>query len=181
MLLHRGRCCNLGFSVVIASTIILIGLIVFAGVTASTVISAINTLAYLRQLALREGAASDVKIDLTISSVEASKIQFYLRNSGPKPIFLREEGYNWNTVIVSYRSVYLRTYIIEDYNVLEVKVAGTNHTINMNSFRSLNPGEEALIEVHLPSEAPEIPLNGTVIVVFASHYGVVAVGEAVRL
>ncbi|MBS7607013.1 MAG: hypothetical protein QW502_02410 [Candidatus Bathyarchaeia archaeon] len=165
----------------IASTIILIGLIVFAGVTASTVISTINTLAYLRQMALRESGASAVKIDLTISSVEASKIRFYLRNSGSKPVFLREEGYNWNTIIVSYRNVYLRTYIIEDYEVLEIRIAGTNHTINMDSFRSLNPSEEALIEVHLPSEAPEIPLNGTVIVVFASHYGVAAVGEAVRL
>jgi len=171
----------MGFSVTVASAISLIGLIIFTSVMATTIISAINTLAQLKYLMFKSSHANEVKIDLFLDEVNASKIRFYVRNSGSKQIFLMREDYNWNSIIVSYKNIYWRSYLIEDYSILEIRVAGTNFLLDVNSHRSLNPGEEALIEAYLPQGAPEIPANSSVIVVFASHYGVSAVGEGVRL
>ncbi|MEM2342248.1 MAG: hypothetical protein QXX94_07175 [Candidatus Bathyarchaeia archaeon] len=171
----------MGFSVTIASAIILIGLIVFTSVTAATMISTINTLVQLKSLALKVDPLNNVKIDLVISEIEPLKVRFYIRNSGSKPIFIKLGDYNWNSVIISYRNVYWRSYLIENYSILEIRVVGTNYTLDMSMHGSLNPCEEALIEAYLPQGAPEIPLNSSVIVVFASHYGVSAIGEGVRL
>lgn len=171
----------MGFSVTVSSAIILIGLIVFTSVTASTMISAINTLVQLKSLAFKVDPSNNVKIDLIVSEINASKVRFYIRNSGSKSIFIKLGDYNWNSVIISYRNIYWRSYLIENYSILEIRVTGTNCTLDTSIHGSLNPGEEALIEAYLPQGAPEIPVNGRVIVVFASHYGVSAVGEGVRL
>lgn len=170
----------MGFSIVMSSTIILIGLIIFAGIMSTAMLSTLDALAHLRDLTLRNEGSSNVRIELLIEGIEASKISFYVRNTGSRSIFLMKEGYNWNSIVVSYRNVYWRSYILEEYSIVEIRVAGTNHTFNLDPHRSLDPNEEALIEAYLPAGAPEIPINGTVIIIFASHYGAVAVGEGVR-
>jgi hypothetical protein len=72
------------------------------------------------------------------------------------------------------------SYIIEDYTVLEVKVIDTQVSFNPSSHKFINPGEEARISFNLPEDAPAIPVGATVIIVFASHYGVTAQAEGVR-
>ncbi len=72
------------------------------------------------------------------------------------------------------------SYIIEDYTVLDVKVIDTQVSFNPSSHKFINPGEEARISFNLPEDAPAIPVGATVIIVFASHYGVTAQTEGVR-
>lgn len=172
----------MGFSVVVASAISLIGLLVSTSLIIATMLPAANTLAHLSQEILDcnlmdEGA----RIDLILKGVDNTKVIFCLRNLGPKTIFFRRGSYDWNTIIVSYRNGRWRTYIIDNYTILETRVTGTNYTISTGNIICLNPGEEALIEARLPSGAPEIPLNGTITVVFASHYGSKAVIRSVRV
>jgi len=171
---------EMGFSIIVSSTIILIGLLVFAGVISAAALSTISALAQLQNLAFKNENSANVRIELSVESVEASKIRFSIKNTGSKSIFLKREDYSWNSLIVGYRNVCWRFYLLEEYNIVEIRVAGTNYTFNLDSHKSLNPNEEALIEAYLPVGAPEIPLNSIVTIVFVSHYGVVAIGEGVR-
>lgn len=179
-LLLREEDAGMGFSVIVSSTIILIGLLVFTGAISAAVLSTISTLARLQNLTIKDGDSANVRIELFIDDIGASKIRLSIRNAGSRSVFLKRGDYNWNSLIVSYRNVYWRSYLLEEYNIVEIRVAGTNYTFNLDSHKSLNPNEEALIEAYLPIGAPEIPINSPVTVVFASHYGVVAVGEGVR-
>ena len=167
----------MGFSVTIASTIVLIGLIAFAGSLSTTMFCAINNVFVLLNTVSDK---SNVQLELEIVSVNASEIQFYVRNTGSKVIFLLDQGFKWNSAVVSYNNSFWRSYLIEDYTILEIKVTGTNVSFNVNTHSCVNPGEEVHIQASLPSGAPEIPINGTFIVVFASHYGVGAIKEGVR-
>jgi len=169
----------MGFSVTIASTIVLIGLMTFVGATLTTMLYTINDLTILVNTLKDEKLNVDLEIEIV--KIDASEIQFLVRNTGSKTIFLMDQGYKWNSIIISYNNTYWRPYLIEDYTVLEIKVSGTDVTFNFDDHRYVNPGEEAYIKVNLPPEAPEIPVNSTVTVVFASHYGVTAVKEGARV
>jgi len=168
----------MGFSVTAASAIILIGLITFVGVTTVSLLYAVNQLTVL--LNTSPDKDSDVQIELDIVGINASSIQFYVENTGSKTIFLENQDYNWNSVIIAYRNNTWHSYLIEDFNVSEIKVQNSTVSFTVSDHMYINPGEEAKITVSLPVGAPDIPSNGTVIVVFISHYGVSAMKEGVR-
>ncbi|RLG25851.1 hypothetical protein DRN85_04690 [Methanosarcinales archaeon] len=168
----------MGFSVVAASAVILIGLITFIGVVTASLLYAINQLTItLNTLPNRD---LDVQIELDRVNINASLVQFYVKNKGSKTIFLKNQDFNWNSVIIAYRNNTWHSYLIEDYTVSEIKVQNSTVSFNPSTHTYINPGEEAKIIVSLPADAPNIPTNGTVIIVFISHYGVSAMKEEVR-
>ena len=168
----------MGFSVAAASAVILIGLITFVGVTTASLFYAINQLTILLNTLPNQDL--DVQIELDRVNINASFVQFYVKNTGSKIIFLKNQDFNWNTVIIAYRNNTWHSYLIEDYTVSEIKVQNSTVSFNVSTHMYINPGEEAKIIVSLPADAPNIPINGTVIVVFISHYGVSAMKEGVR-
>ena len=168
----------MGFSTPVASAIILIGLIAFMGATSISLIYSINQLTILLNTTLKHDL--DVQIELSIVDINASSVEFYVKNTGSKTIFLENQGFSWNSVIIAYRNNTWNSYLIEDYRVIEIKVENSAVTFNVSTHKYINPGEEARILVSLPEYAPRIPYNETVIVVFFSHYGVSAVKEGVR-
>lgn len=172
----------MGFSVVAASAIALTGLLIFAGLMATIVPLMMSAVAGLSQTIRNYNSIdSGARIEISVDGVDGVSIRFYLRNLGPKTIFFRRGSYDWNTILVSYRSGFWRTYLLDNYAILEKRLIDSNYTLSVEGSLSLNPGEEALIEAYLPPGAPEIPVNGTVTVVFVSHYGSVAVSRGVRL
>ena len=168
----------MGFSVAAASAVILIGLITFVGVTTASLFYAINQLTILLNTLPNQDL--DVQIELDRVNINASFVQFYVKNTGSKTIFLKNQDFNWNSVIIAYRNNTWHSYLIEDYNVSEIKVQNSTVSFNVSTHMYINPSEEAKIIVSLPADAPNIPTNGTVIVVFISHYGVSAMKEGVR-
>ncbi len=168
----------MGFSVAAASAVILIGLITFVGVTTASLFYAINQLTILLNTLPNQDL--DVQIELDRVNINASFVQFYVKNTGSKTIFLKNQDFNWNSVIIAYRNNTWHSYLIEDYTVSEIKVQNSTISFNPSTHTYINPGEEAKIIVSLPADAPNIPINGTVIIVFISHYGVSAMKEGVR-
>lgn len=169
----------MGFSVTIASTIVLVGLITFAG---GTMMSMLYVLDYLITLTNSSARLElDVQIDLKVISITNSTVHFYVKNIGSKTIFLKNQTFNWNSVVVAYNCSGWRSYLIEDYSVSEIKVQGSNVSFSLSTHKFINPGEEARIDASLPPGAPEIPLNEPVLIVFTSHYGVSAATEGVRI
>jgi len=168
----------MGFSTPVASAIILIGLIAFMGATSLSLIYSINQLTILLNTTLKHDL--DAQIELSIVDINASSVEFYVKNTGSKTIFLENRGFSWNSVIIAYRNNTWHSYLIEDYRVIEIKVENSAVAFNVSTHKYINPGEEARILVSLPEYAPRIPYNETVIVVFFSHYGVSAVKEGVR-
>lgn len=179
--LHR-EVFKLGFSVTIASSVVLIGLIAMFTSVSVAMFQGLTELSYATKEYLnRERERLDVKLELSVEGINATSCNITVKNTGCKTIFLRSQnGFQWNTIILSYRNNSdWRSYIIEQYEVLEVKVSNTNCSFNsIHSF--INPGEEALISFSIPAGALEIPMQGVVSVVFATHYGVTAKGEGVR-
>ena len=168
----------MGFSAAAASAVILIGLITFVGVTTASLFYAINQLTILLNTLPNQDL--DVQIELDRVNINASLVQFYVKNTGSKTIFLKNQDFNWNSVIIAYRNNTWHSYLIEDYNVSEIKVQNSTVSFDVSTHMYINPSEEAKIIVSLPADAPNIPTNGTVIVVFISHYGVSAMKEGVR-
>jgi hypothetical protein len=64
---------------------------------------------------------------------------------------------------------------------LAINVIGNNASFDVTSHQSINPGEQALIQVYLPSSAPDIQVGSVVDLVFASNYGVIARQEILVL
>jgi len=130
----------------------------------------------------RERDKLDVRLELDIESIAARSCTTTVKNLGTKTIFLQsQKGFKWNSIMISYQTnSHWLSYIIEDYTVLDVKVIDTTVSFNPASHSFINPGEEARISFDLPEEAPAIPNKATVIIVFASHYGVTAQAEGVR-
>lgn len=168
----------MGFSVTIASAIVLIGLITFASATTASMLYALNHLRSLTDTLVRQ--RPDVQMELDVISVNASTVHFYVKNTGAETIFLKNHTFNWNSVIVAYNNETWHSYLIEDYNVSEVKIQDSQVSFDVSAHKFLNPGEEARIDAPLPDGAPEIPVDQAVLIVFTSHYGVSAKGEGVR-
>lgn len=170
----------MGLSVSIASAIVFVGWIALAGAISTSVLFTMNTFGSMINSASDDKIKLDVQLKLNITSIEARELNFSLRNTGSRDVFLRNESYVWNSIILNYNTSTSdwQTYLIENYTILAINVTGTDASFNVTSHSCLKPGEEALIKVELPSDAPEIPVNSLVTVVFASHYGVSAVEEA---
>jgi len=173
----------MGFSVTIASSIVLI-VIITAFVSVSTTMLRGFKEVYIatNDYLVGEKERLDVRLDLEVNSLDATSCNITVKNLGSKTIFLcSQNGFQWNTIVVSYENdSQWHSYLIENYQVLEVKVSGTNTTFDITIHNFINPGEEAQISFSVPEDAPDIPLNGVVDVVFVTHYGISAKKEAVR-
>lgn len=173
----------MGFSVTLASAIVFIGFIVIFASFTTVLFQGIKDLYYTAEAYIsRERAKIDVKLQLTIEAINATGCSVTVKNLGSKTIFLKNQnGFNWNTIILSYgNSSQWNSYLIEEYEILEIRVSGTNSTFSPNIHDYLNFGEEVSLVFTIPNGAPEIPSQGIVSVTFASHYGVTASGEAVK-
>lgn len=173
----------MGFSITITSSIILIVLLAISSSFLITIFQGLKEISYLaKDYVNREREKFDIALSLTVDSVNATSCNITVRNIGAKVIFLENQtGFKWNTIILSYLSDSAwRSYPIEEYEIVEVRVSGTDYTFNPDSHSFINPGEEALFTFNIPDGAPEIPLQGLVSVVFVTHYGVSATGETVR-
>ena len=174
---------SLGFSVTLASAIVLIGfLAIFASFNAALFQGVKELSNIAKDYVSREREKIDVNLRLTVDAINAESCNVTLKNLGSKTIFLKSQnGFSWNTLMISYgNGSKWQSYPIEDYEVLDVTVSGTNSSFNSASHSYVNSGEEARLAFSIPSGAPEIPVQSVVSVTFASHYGVTASGEAVR-
>jgi len=173
----------MGFSVTIASSVILIGLLAAFASVSVAMFQGLKELSYAtKEYLSRERERLDVKLELEVNVVSSTSCEITVKNTGCKTIFLQSQnGFQWNTIVLSYgdNSTW-RSYPIEQYEVLEVKVSETTQSFDPSSHSFINAGEEALISFSIPADAPIIPKKGVVSVVFATHYGVTAVKEAVR-
>jgi hypothetical protein len=172
----------MGLSVSIASAIVLIGWIAFIGAISTALLTTINNVGSLVNSTSSDSIKLSVELGLTITSVENRSLSFSVQNIGSRDIFLRNETFAWNSVIITYNtSTYnttdWQTYLIENYTVLAINATGTNESFDVVSHQSIKPGEQALINVQLPTSAPDILTNSVITVVFATHYGISAQQE----
>lgn len=173
----------MGFSVTITSSILLIVFLAISSSFLATIFQGIKEISCTTEEYLRsEREKFDVALQLTVDSVNATTCNITVKNTGSKAIFLqRQSNFTWTTIILSYgNSSYWLSYPIEESEVLEVKVSGTDHVFPVESHIFIEAGEEAKISFHIPEKVPEIPLNSVVSVIVATHYGVIAKAEAVR-
>jgi hypothetical protein len=171
----------MGLSVSIASAIVLVGWIAFIGAISTALLTTMNNVGTLANSTSSGDIKLGVQLDLTIASVESTSLNFSVQNVGSLDIFLRNETFAWNSVIVTYNNTDWQTYLIDNYTVLAIDAYGTNESFDVTSHQSIHPGEQALIQVILPSSAPIIQIGSVVDVVFASHYGVIARQEILLL
>jgi archaellum component FlaF (FlaF/FlaG flagellin family) len=172
----------MGFSVTLASAIVLIGfLAIFASFT-TALFQGVNDLSTIaHDYVNREREKIDVQLQLVVDKVTTSSCTVTVKNTGSKTIFLQSQnGYRWNTLMVAYGTgAQWQSYSIEEYETLAVRVSGTNSTFNPAAHSYVNSGEEVTLAFNTPADAPEIPSGAVVSVTFASHYGVTASGEGV--
>ncbi|HSV48673.1 MAG TPA: hypothetical protein VLH35_00020, partial [Candidatus Acidoferrales bacterium] len=121
----------------------------------------------------------NTQMQLTVDSVSPTSSAVTIKNIGSKTIFLQNsDGYNWNTIILTYgSSSQWHSYTIESYTISEIKITGTNTTLNTTTHKYLSPGEQIRINLNLPPGAPEISSQDIVSITFASHYGTTASSE----
>lgn len=170
----------MGLSISIASAIVLVGWIVFISAISTALLTTMNSVGTLANSPSSDDVKLNVQLGLTITSVESRSLNFSVQNTGSLDIFLRNGTFAWNSVILTYNNATYnntdwQTYLIDNYTVLAINAIGTNESFDLASHQSINPGEQALIQVHLPSSAPYgIQIGSIVDVVFASNYGVIA-------
>jgi len=173
----------MGFSTTIASSIVLIGLLVMFTSVSVAMFQGLTVLSNAtREYLDRERDKLDVELELKVEGINATSCNITVRNTGCKTIFLRDQnGFQWNTIVLSYESnSYWLSYMVEEYEVITVKVSETNTSFNPANHRFICPGEEALIFFRIPNGAPEIPLQAVVSIAFVTHYGVTAEAKSVR-
>jgi len=167
----------MGLSVSVASTIILAGWIAFAGTVSTAILSNINDVLTLMESTSTDEIKVGVQLEINVTGLAPQEINFSVTNTGSKVIFLRNETYGWNSIIIAYNNTNWQTYLIDSYTVLAINISGTNISFDVLSHPCIKPGEEASIQAFLPVGAPDIAESSIVMVVFVSHYGVVALQE----
>jgi archaellum component FlaF (FlaF/FlaG flagellin family) len=173
----------MGFSVTIASCIVLIGLIAtFTAVSVAVFQGWKDIYVANKEYLDREKSMLDVELELEVDAINATSCEITVKNTGGRTIFLREQnGFQWNTIVLSYgNNSHWLSYAIEDYEVIAINVSGTGYSFDPASHKCINPGEEAMIYFQIPDGAPEIPLEAVVSIAFATHYGVTAEVRGVR-
>jgi archaellum component FlaF (FlaF/FlaG flagellin family) len=168
----------MGLSEPIAAAIVLIGWIVFIGAISTALLTTMNSIGTLANSPSSDDVKLGVQLSLTNTSVapDNRSLIFSVQNTGSLEIFLRNETFEWNNVIVTYNisNTDWQTYLVYNYTVVTINVIGTNESFAVTSHQSINPGEQALIQAYLPSSALDIQSGSVVDVVFASNYGVIA-------
>jgi len=171
----------MGLSVSIASAIVLVGWIAFIGAISTALLTTMNNVGTLANSPSTNEVKLNVQLSLTITDAESRSLNFSVQNTGSLAVFLRNETFAWNSVIITYNNTAWQTYLVDNYTVLAIDPIGTNDSFDLTSHQSINPGEQALIQVNLPSSAPDIQIGSVVDVVFASNYGVIARQEILVL
>ncbi|MCW4002332.1 MAG: hypothetical protein NWE95_00235 [Candidatus Bathyarchaeota archaeon] len=172
----------MGFSIGLASFIVLIGFIAIFSTVCTAFFTSVQEVSYVaNEYISNQKDKISTQMQLTVDSVTATTSDITIKNIGSKTIFLQNSnGYNWNTIILSYGSSSdWHSYTIESYTITEIKVTGTTTTFNIATHNFINPGEQVSISLNLPSGAPEITSQDVVSVTFASHYGTTASSEGV--
>jgi len=123
-----------------------------------------------------------VDLRIMLNGISDHQINLTLRNCGNIPIFFFRRDYCWSSFIVSYKdeSNIWRSYLIEDFQIISIKIVNANFTSSSPNSLTLYPGEEAEIMLSLPSSSPKIPVNSLVEVAFTSNYGVSTMVRGVR-
>jgi len=163
----------MGLSITIASAVVLIGWIVFVGAVSTAMLRTMN------EVGLQINSSDDkirlsVQLQLRITAIQDRTLNFTVSNTGSREIFLRNETFAWNTAILTYNNTDWKTYVIENYTILMINATGTDESFDLSTHHSIKPGEQALINIQLPTSAPDILENSVVTVVFATHYGATA-------
>src|SRR5271157_4109287 len=172
----------MGVSVALASFIVLIGFLAIFSTVSTAFFTGMQQLSFAANDYMNnQKDKANTQIQLTVDSTSATACEVTIKNTGSKTIFMQNsDGFNWNTIILSYgNNAQWHSYTIEGYQILEVKVSGTNTTFNLATHNFINPGEQMNISLSIPSEAPEISPQDVVSITFASYDGVTASGEAV--
>jgi archaellum component FlaF (FlaF/FlaG flagellin family) len=164
----------MGLSISIASAVVLIGWIVFVGAVSTAMLRTMNEVGLQVNSSTNDTLRLSVQLRLSITDIENRTVNFTVSNTGSKEIFLRNDTFAWNTAILTYNNTDWKTYTIENYTVLRINATGTNETFDLSTHRTIKPGEQALINIQLPTSAPDILTNSVVTVVFATHYGISA-------
>jgi archaellum component FlaF (FlaF/FlaG flagellin family) len=167
----------MGLSVSIASAIVLAGWIAFIGAISTAMLSGVNSFGLLVNSMSTNDVKLGVQLELNITNVESGQINLTVANTGSKDLFLQDESYAWNSIIVTYNDTGWQTYLIDNYRVLAIGVIGSDSSFSPASHHSINAGEQAFIQVKLPLGAPNIDIDSVVTVVFVSQYGVTAEQE----
>jgi len=172
----------MGFSTALSSFIVMVGLLITFSLVASTSIwCTLEVSNVAKKYVNLEKMKLDVKLELQINYVNESACNITVRNLGSRIIFFKSQrGFRWNTIVFSYWSSSWRSYLIENFTVLKVKVINSSVSFKPENHSFIAPGEEAIIYFKLPEDAPAIPQNAVFTVAFISHYGVSAVKEGVR-
>ncbi|MEM3578929.1 MAG: hypothetical protein QXL54_01740 [Candidatus Bathyarchaeia archaeon] len=173
----------MGFSVTITSSIVLIVIFALSFSFLITIFQGLKEIFYVaEEYVSYERRKLNVALQLEVHPINSTSCAITVKNVGSQTVFFEDQsGFKWNTIIVSYgNNSFWTTCHIEDYIITEVKVSGKNYVFTLENHYYIETGEEAHIIFNIPKEAPEIPLNGLVSVVFVSHYGVIAKAEAVR-
>lgn len=163
----------MGLSITIASAVVLIGWIVFVGAVSTAMLRTMN------EVGLQINSSDDkirlsVQLQLSITAIQDRALNFTVSNTGSREIFLRNETFAWNTAILTYNNTDWKTYVIENYTILMINATGTDESFDLSTHHSIKPGEQALINIQLPTSALDILENSVVTVVFATHYGATA-------
>jgi archaellum component FlaF (FlaF/FlaG flagellin family) len=172
----------MGFSVVIASFIVLIGFVTVFSTVATVMFSSTQDLTFAaNDYISKQQDKLNAQMQLTVDSISATQCQITLKNIGSKQIFFQNSnGFSWNSIILSYgKTNQWHAYQIETFTVQQIEVSSTNTTLNTLTHNYVNPGEQATILVDIPGGAPQIATQDIVSVTFASYYGTTASSEGV--
>jgi predicted RecA/RadA family phage recombinase len=165
-----------GSSSIVSGSIVLIGLLMFTAALSLSLYSfAEGSVDTLKHALDAEKMRVGTSLELTVLDVGERNVTALVRNTGSTTVFLKP---GWNDLIVYYSAGGQQLSYLAAFNAT-VRVTGSQ-TIFSSEHNFINPGEEAVVVAKLPESAPDILSGSTVVVVFASHYGVSAVGEAVK-
>ncbi len=170
----------MGFSVGLASFIVLIGFVAVFSTVCTSFFTSVQDISFAANDYISDQMNKiNTQMQLTVDSVGPTSSAVTIKNIGSRTIFLQNsDGYNWNTIILSYGSHSdWHSYSIESYTISEIKITGTNTTLNTTTHHYLNPGEQVRISINIPGGAPEISSQDIVSITFASHYGTTASSE----
>ncbi len=172
----------MGFSVGLASFIVLIGFVAVFSTVCTAFFTSVQDVSYAaNDYISNQMDKINTQMQLTVDSVNPTASAVTIKNIGSRTIFLQNsDGYNWNTIILSYgSSSQWHSYTIESYTISEIRITGTNTTLNTATHNYISPGEQVRISLNLPGGAPEIQSQDIVTITFASHYGTTASSEGV--
>jgi archaellum component FlaF (FlaF/FlaG flagellin family) len=154
----------MGLSITIASAVVLIGWIVFVGAVSTAMLRTMNEVGLQINSSSDDKIRLNVQLRLSITAIEDRALNFTVSNTGSREIFLRNETFAWNTAILTYNNTDWKTYVIENYTILMINATGTDESFDLFTHHSIKPGEQALINIQLPTSAPDILTNSVVTV-----------------